>query len=114
MLAAVGLFGVLSYTTVQRVREIGIRMALGARAAEVARTVVMQGLLPVIGGILLGTIGASFLARLVDDFLFGVAPTDAAALAVTIAVMLSVAALASAVPARRAARTDPAAALRGE
>jgi ABC-type antimicrobial peptide transport system permease subunit len=114
VLAAVGLFAVLSYTTARRVREIGIRMALGARAAEVARAVVVDGMLPVLGGILLGAVGAALLFRLVDNLLFEVAATDPVALAVAVAIMLAVAALACAVPARRAARTDPAAALRGE
>jgi putative ABC transport system permease protein len=114
LLAAVGLFAVLSYTTARRAREIGIRMALGARAAEVRRAVVADGMLPVAGGIALGVVGAMLLFRLVDSLLFEVATTDPVALAIAIALMLAVAALACAAPARRAARIDPAAALRGE
>jgi putative ABC transport system permease protein len=114
VLAAVGLFAVLSYTTARRVREIGIRMALGARAAAVRRAVVADGMWPVAGGIALGVVGAMVLFRLVDGLLFEVAPTDPVALAAAIALMLAVAALACAAPARRAARVDPAAALRGE
>ena len=114
VLAGVGLFAVLSYTTARRVREIGIRMALGARAAEVRRAVVADGIRPVAGGIAFGVVGASLLFRLVDNLLFEVATTDPATLAVTIALMLAVAALACAAPAWRAARIDPAAALRGE
>ena len=69
---------------------------------------------PVAGGILVGVVGAMLLSRLVDSLLFGVATTDPVALAAAVAIMLAVAALASAAPARRAARIDPAAALRGE
>ena len=101
-------------TTARRVREIGIRMALGARAAEVRRAVVADGMWPVAGGIALGVVGASLLFRLVDNLLFEVATTDPVTMAVAIAIMLGVAVLACAVPARRAARIDPAAALRGE
>jgi putative ABC transport system permease protein len=114
VLAAVGLFAVLSYTTERRVREIGIRMALGARAAEVGKAIVKDGMWPVVLGIALGVAGAALLFRLVDNMLFEVATTDPVALAAAIATMLGVAVLACAVPARRAARTDPAAALRGE
>jgi putative ABC transport system permease protein len=114
VLAAVGLFAVMSYTTARRVREIGIRMALGARAAQVRRAVVADGLWPAAGGIALGVVGAMLLFRLVDSLLFEVAATDPVTLAVTIAFMLAVAALGCAAPARRAARIDPAAALRGE
>jgi putative ABC transport system permease protein len=114
VLAAVGLFAVLSYTTARRVREIGIRMALGAPAAEVARAVVARGMWPAAGGTFLGAVGAMPLFKLVDSLLFEVETTDPVALAVAIAVMMAVAALACAVPARRAARMDPAAALRGE
>jgi len=114
VLAAVGLFAVLSYTTARRVREIGIRMALGARGVDVRRAVIADGLWPVAGGIALGVVGAMLLFRLVDSLLFEVATTDPGTLAVTIALMLAVAALACALPARRAARIDPAAALRGE
>jgi putative ABC transport system permease protein len=113
-LAAVGLFAVLSYTTARRVREIGIRMALGARAAEVARTVVAESMLPVAGGIALGVVGAALLFRVADSLLFEVATTDPMALAAAISIMLAVAALACAAPARRASRIDPAAALRGD
>jgi putative ABC transport system permease protein len=114
VLAAVGLFAVLSYTTARRVREIGIRMALGARAAEVARAVAADGMWPVVGGIALGIVGAALLFRLVDGLLFEVATTDPAALIVAVAIMIGVAALACVVPARQAARTDPAEVLRGE
>jgi len=114
LLAAVGLFAVLSYTTAQRVREIGIRMAFGARAADVARAVVVDGMVPVVAGIALGIVGAGLLFRLVDNLLFEVATTDVGTLAAAVAIMLAVATLACAAPARRAARVDPAVALRGE
>ncbi|HET8699197.1 MAG TPA: ABC transporter permease [Gammaproteobacteria bacterium] len=111
-IAAVGLFAVLSYATAERVREIGLKMALGARAGDVARAVVAQGMLPVCAGIFVGALGASALAKLVDSLLFEVAATDAAALGAAIAVLLAVAGVACAVPARRAACIDPSAALR--
>jgi predicted permease len=114
LLAAVGLFAVLTYTTARRAREIGIRMALGARGAELQRAVVADGVLPAAGGIALGVAGAMLLFRFVDSLLFEVAATDPVALTVAIALMLAVAALACAAPARHAARIDPAAALRGE
>jgi putative ABC transport system permease protein len=114
VLAAVGLFAVLSYTTARRVREIGIRMALGARTVEVAKAVVVDAMLPVSGGILLGVLGVALLFRLVDNLLFEVGTTDLVALTVAIALMLLVAAIACAVPALRAGGVDPAAALRGD
>ena len=111
-IAAVGLFAVLSYATTQRVREIGVRMALGARAGQVAMAVVAQGMLPVCAGIFVGALGAAALLELVDGLLFEVAATDATAFGVAIVVLLAVGAVASSVPARRAARIDPAATLR--
>jgi putative ABC transport system permease protein len=113
-LAAVGLFAVLSYTTARRMREIGIRMALGARAADVAKAVVGQGMRPVVGGMLIGMVGAAGVFRLIDNLLFEVAATDATAFGLAIAVLLSVAAFACAVPARRAARADAVAILKSE
>lgn len=111
-IAAVGLFAVLSYATTQRVREIAIRLALGARGGDVARAVVAQGMLPVAAGIFAGALGAAALFKLVDSLLFEVAATDATAFGVAIVALLAVGAAASSVPARRAARIDPALALR--
>jgi putative ABC transport system permease protein len=113
-LAAVGSFAVLSYTTARRIREIGIRMALGARAAGVASAIVRQGMQPMLIGIAIGLAGAAASFRLVDSLLFEVTATDPAAFAVAVVVLLSVAGLACAVPAWRAAQTDPATVLRSE
>jgi len=111
-IAAVGLFAVLSYATTQREREIGLKMALGARAGDVAGAVVVEGMLPVCAGILVGALAASALFELVDSLLFEVSATDTTAFGAAIVVLLTVAGIASAVPARRAARIDPATALR--
>ncbi len=114
LLAAVGLFAVLSYTTARRMREIGIRMALGARAADVAKAVVGQGMRPVVGGMLIGAAGAAGLVRLVDSLLFEVALTDVTGVGVAIVVLLGVAVVACAVPAHRAARADAVSILKSE
>jgi putative ABC transport system permease protein len=111
-LAAVGLYGVVAYNTSQRSRELGLRMALGAERAGILRMVVLQGMAPAIAGLLLGLIGAFFGARIPDAILFGVEPRDLSIYAGTTAVLLSVALVASFVPARRASRLDPVAVLR--
>lgn len=114
LLAAVGLYGVLVATVRQRTREIGIRLALGARAGAVARGVARQGVLLVAVAIPLGLAAALAASRLLGSLLFGVSPTDPLTLAVVSALLLAVALLASWLPARRAARTDPLLALREE
>jgi predicted permease len=113
-LVAIGLYSVLSYLTEQRVREVGIRMALGARAADVTTAVVLQGLKPVLLGMLLGLALAAALFRLVDQLLFDAAATSSVAWIAAVAILLIVAAVACAIPARRAARTDLVAVLRSE
>jgi predicted permease len=113
-LAVVGLYGVVSYTVTQRVREIGIRMALGADAARIARRVVADGLRLAGLGLAIGVPAAVALARLVRSLLFGVAPTDPTTYAVIVALLALVAAAASWLPARRAAAVDPMLALRNE
>ncbi len=113
-LAAIGIYGVLSYSVSQRTQEIGIRMALGARAREVRRVVVGQGLVLSALGIAVGIVGALGLTRLLDSMVFGVSlrdPVIFAAVPVTLGV---VAILAGYVPARRATRIDPIEALRSE
>jgi putative ABC transport system permease protein len=112
LLSAVGLYGVLAVTVRQRAREIGIRLALGASAGGVARMVVRQGMALVAAGTLLGVAGALATSRLLRSLLFQVSPTDPLTLGAASALLLAVALLASWLPARRAARTDPMVALR--
>jgi predicted permease len=113
-IAMVGLYGVLSYAVSRRVREIGIRMALGASRAGVLRLVVGQGMRLAAIGMVLGTIGAVAAARLLSSILYGVGGADVGIVAVVLAALAGVAALASYVPARRATRIDPITALRYE
>jgi hypothetical protein len=113
-LVAIGLYAVLSYLTAQRVREVGIRMALGARAADVTLAVVSQGLKPVLCGMVIGLVAAAALFRLVDQLLFDAAAADSAAWVAAVAVLLAVSAVACGIPARRAARADLVGVLRSE
>jgi predicted lysophospholipase L1 biosynthesis ABC-type transport system permease subunit len=114
VLAATGLYGVLAYGVTQRLREFGVRMALGAQASDVVRLVVRNGLMLVAGGIALGLAGAFGAGRLVASFLFGVRPADPITLVSVPLILLAVALLASVVPARRAAAADPMTSLRAE
>ena len=107
-LTAFGIYGVLAYTVQQRRREIGIRMALGADGQQVTRMVMVQGIAPVLVGVLLGVVGSIGLSRVVAGFLWGVTPTDPATLATVAAMLLGVALVASWIPAREAAGLDPA------
>ena len=113
-LAAIGIFGVLSYAVAQRTREIGIRMALGAQQHTVIGLVVREAMLLVAFGVASGTIAALVLSRTMTKMLFSVAPTDPATFAIVAAGLLAVALLASYLPARRATRVDPVVALRTE
>jgi predicted permease len=114
LLASIGLYGVMSYATARRTREIGIRMALGARAADVIRLVLRETMLLVGAGVVIG-LGAAFaVTRLVASLLFGLSPTDPLTITLAVLLMLMVAALAGYLPARRAARVDPMVALRHE
>jgi putative ABC transport system permease protein len=113
VLAAVGLYGALSYSVSQRVRELAIRSALGARRFDLVRLVMREGLSVTLAGIALGVLGAGIFARLMEDLLFGVTPLDAVAFTVAPAVLVLVSLAACLGPALRAAATDPAVTLRG-
>jgi putative ABC transport system permease protein len=112
MLAAVGVCGVLSYLTAQRTQEVGIRMALGAEAADVVKAIVGHGMKLVVGGMLIGLAGAVALAQLIKRLLFEVTATDPLTLTAATFVLALIALLACWIPARVAAQVDPAVALR--
>jgi putative ABC transport system permease protein len=114
LLAALGIYGVLAYFVSQRSRELGIRLALGARPAEIFRLVVGQGMRPVAIGAAIGVIAAAGLTRFMQSLLFGIQPVDPPAFAVAIATLAAISFVACALPARRATRVDPIAALRDE
>ena len=114
LLAAIGLFGLASYNVTQRTNEIGIRMALGAEASSVARMVLGESLVLVAIGLVVGIGGVLLAGRLVASLLFELAPTDPLAIAQAVVVLVSVAAFAGYLPARRAARVDPRGALQDE
>src|SRR5437016_1778178 len=114
ILALVGIYGVMSYAVTQRTREIGIRMALGARAADVLKLIVRNGMGPVLLGVALGLAGAIGLTRLAVSLLFGVTPTDAVTLATVTVGLVLVALISCCIPARRATKIDPLVALRYE
>ncbi len=114
VLAAVGLYGVLSYSVVQRTREIGIRVALGARQLGVIRTVLAEAGGAALAGAAFGLAGAVYLSRFVEALLFEVTPLDFWSVALPLGTLLLAAVLAAALPALRVARIDPVVALRYE
>lgn len=114
VLAAIGLYSVIAYNVAQRTQEMGVRIALGARMPDVARLVLSEGMKLAVVGIVLGGALALVVSRWVKPLLFDVSPRDPLVFAGVAVVLLAVAALASFVPARRAARVDPMKALRTE
>ena len=114
LLAGVGIYGLIGYTVSQRTQEIGIRMALGAKAGDVLRMVLRQAAMLAGAGIVLGAVGAALLTRFMAGMLYQVEPLDVTTFAAVAAVLAGVALLAAFVPGRRAARVDPVIALRAE
>jgi putative ABC transport system permease protein len=114
ILAAIGIYSVLSYSVEQRTREIGLKIALGAQPHDVVRSVLVQGIKPVLLGLGTGLVGALAGARIMKSLLYQVPANDPTTFAGIAAVLLMVAFLAAYLPARRAARVDPIIALRWE
>ena len=114
VLSAVGIYGVIAYLVTMRTRELGIRIALGASNADVLRLVLREGVVVAALGLLVGTVGALALSRLLASLLFEVAPTDPLTFVIVAATLASVALAASFIPARRASRLDPLVAIRAE
>jgi len=114
LLTAAGIFGVLSYLVAQRTREIGLRMALGARRPDISRVIVGHGMRLVLTGLGIGLLGAYGATRWMSSFLFGIAPTDTLTFLAVSALLATAGFLACYLPARRAMRVDPMVALRSE
>jgi putative ABC transport system permease protein len=114
LLATAGVFGVMAYAVSRRTREIGVRVALGARSSDVLAMILREGLRTTLVGVAAGVIGSLALTRTVASFLFGVTPTDPLTFAAVILLLVTAAVLACYLPARRAAKIDPMVALRYE
>jgi len=114
LLAAVGLFGVMTYIAAQRTTEIGIRIALGAKREDVMRKMLMDGMRPAVLGLVVGLAASLEAGRLMRDLLYEIRPLDPPVFAAVAAVLLASAAFACIIPAWRASRIDPMQALRNE
>jgi putative ABC transport system permease protein len=114
LIAACGIYGLMTYAVTQRRREIGVRMAVGAQRGDVLRLILMRALRIVVAGLIIGLAGALGVTRVLQRFLFGVTPTDPVVITMVSVLLTAVALAAAWVPARRATRIDPCAALRGE
>ena len=114
ILAAIGIYGVLSYVVALRAREIGIRMALGAQSVQVLAVVLRQTTMLTVIGVVVGLVGAAALSRYLEGMLYGLTPLDPTTFLAVVVVFAAVATVASYVPARRATRVDPLVALRSE
>jgi putative ABC transport system permease protein len=114
LLAATGIYGVVSYSVSQRTPEIGIRLALGARRTSVFQLILVQGLKVVLIGVALGLVAALAITRVIRSLLFGVSPSDALTFIAVSVLMILVALIACSLPARRATKVDPLVALRND
>jgi ABC-type antimicrobial peptide transport system permease subunit len=114
LLAVVGIYGVTSYSVARRVREFGIRMALGASASQILAMILIQTAMTSLIGVACGVLGSAALTRWIQSQLFGVSPLDPATFLTVVVLLLGVSQLAGLIPGRRASRVDPAVALRYE
>jgi len=114
LLSSIGIYGVVSYSVSQQTHYIGVRMALGARASDILKLILKQGLIIALAGIAIGSLGAYILMRLLQSLLFEVSSNDASTYAVVAGALFLIALLACYLPARRATRVDPLVALRYE
>jgi ABC-type antimicrobial peptide transport system permease subunit len=114
LIATCGIYGLMAYAVTQRRREIGVRMALGADRRDVLRLVLTRALRIVVAGMIVGLAGAVGVTRVLQTFLFGVTPTDPIAFTIVTLLLMAVGLMAAWLPARRATRIDPCAALRAE